>query len=89
MILATEAAAQKLAANDNQLTGSAQGDADDTPVIPAMDAPVLVTESAPEPEQYLPIDPEATSLGRYYAEAPAADTPAFSPEEYRRRQLAK
>ena len=89
VILATEAAAQKLAANDNQLTGSAQGDADDTPVIPAMDAPVLVTESAPEPEQSLPIDPETTSLGRYYAGAPLSDTPAISPDEYRRRQLAK
>nr|WP_321361180.1 D-alanyl-D-alanine carboxypeptidase family protein [uncultured Hyphomonas sp.] len=89
VILATEAAAQKLAANDNQLTGSAQGDADDTPVPAAMDAPVLVTESAPKAEPALPIDPEKTALGRYYAGAPLADTPAISPDEYRRRQLAK
>ena len=55
-----------------------------------MDAPVLAAESASEAvEQALPIDPEKTSLGRYYAEAPVLEAPAFSPEEYRRRQLAK
>jgi D-alanyl-D-alanine carboxypeptidase len=89
VILATQAAAQQLAANDALPTESAQGDADDTPVLPAMDAPVLAAKSAPAAEQALPIDPEKTSLGRYYAEAPVLEAPAFSPEEYRRRQLAK
>ncbi|HAE27632.1 MAG TPA: D-alanyl-D-alanine carboxypeptidase [Hyphomonas adhaerens] len=93
VILATEAAAQKLAANDNQPAEAAQGDADDTPVAPVLDAPVLVAESAPAGpearEAILPIDPEQTSIGRHFAAAPALEEPAFSPEEYRRRQLAK
>jgi D-alanyl-D-alanine carboxypeptidase len=89
VILATEAAAQQLAANDTLPVESAQGDADDTPATPAMDAPVLAAESTPAAAQALPIDPEKTSLGRYYAEAPVLEVPTFSPEEYRRRQLAK
>ena len=89
VILATQAAAQQLAAHDTLPVESAQGDADDTPATPAMDAPVLAAESTPAAEQALPIDPEKTSLGRYYAEAPVLEVPTFSPEEYRRRQLAK
>jgi D-alanyl-D-alanine carboxypeptidase len=89
VILATQAAAQQLAANDTLPVESAQGDADDTPATPAMDAPVLAAESTPAAAQALPIDPEKTSLGRYYAEAPVLEVPTFSPEEYRRRQLAK
>ena len=91
MILATEAAeAKQMAANDNDNATSAQGDADDTPAPPVLNAPVLVAESEPAPaETAMPIDPEQTSIGRYFAEAPVVEEPAFSPEEYRRRQLAK
>lgn len=91
VILATEAAeAKQIAANDNEDATSAQGDADDTPAPPVLNAPVLVAESEPAPAKTaMPIDPEQTSIGRYFAEAPIVEEPAFSPEEYRRRQLAK
>ena len=94
VILATEAAeARQMAANDNETINAAQGDADDTPAPPVLNAPVLVAEAEPEEpapaDTVLPIDPEQTSLGRYYAEVPAVEEPAFSPDEYRRRQLAK
>ncbi|MEZ5661886.1 D-alanyl-D-alanine carboxypeptidase family protein [Hyphomonas sp.] len=88
MILAAEAAAAQVAANDNTPAESAQGDADDATPAPILAAETLpaVVATAEEPQQ---MDPAETSIGRYYAEAPVLEEPAFSPEEYRRRQLAK
>jgi D-alanyl-D-alanine carboxypeptidase len=88
MILAAEAAAAQVAANDNTPAESAQGDADDAQPAPILAAETLPAVVAPaeEPKQ---MDPDETSIGRYYAEAPVLEEPAFSPEEYRRRQLAK
>ncbi|HPF24018.1 MAG: D-alanyl-D-alanine carboxypeptidase family protein [Hyphomonas sp.] len=85
VIRAAEAATLQVAANDN--FESAQGDADDVaPLLPSTSAPVLAAMSEPADS---PIDPSDTSLGRYMTQAPVLETPAFSPEEYRRRQLAK
>ncbi len=88
MILAAEEAAAQVAANDNTPAESAQGDADDATPAPILAAETLpeVVATAEEPQQ---MDPAETSIGRYYAEAPVLEEPAFSPEEYRRRQLAK
>lgn len=88
VILATkEAAAEaKLAANDN--AELAQGDADD--LSPAQ---TLVAQSEPPAGETRPeaetLDPETTSIGRYYVQAPVLEPAPFTPEEYQRRQLAK
>ena len=88
MILAAEAAAAKavqVAANDN--AESAQGDADEpAPVLAVAEA---TAPAEPDEDEAESLDPTDTSIGRYYAQAPTLEEPAFSPEEYRRRQLAK
>jgi D-alanyl-D-alanine carboxypeptidase len=88
MILAAEAAsaqAVQIAANDN--VDSAQGDADEAaPALTVVDA---TASEAPDESEAESLDPTDTAIGRYYAQAPTLEEPAFSPEEYRRRQLAK
>ena len=70
------------AANDN--FESAQGDADEPAPVEEIAANAAPPEAEPDA-----ISPAETSLGRYYAQAPVLEQPPFSPEEYRRRQLAK
>ena len=94
VILAREAAeevgASKMAANDNASPAefeSAQGDADDAVTPQPVAAEAAPPHEAPEAESE--IDPANTSIGQYYVRVPVLEEPAFSPEEYRRRQLAK
>ena len=84
VIQASEPAAQ-LAALDT--VESAQGDADE----PAPTPIVTVAEAAPPADTPAAsaLDPAKTSIGRYFVQAPVLEEPAFSPEEYQRRQLAK
>ena len=77
---------QVAAANDN--FASAQGDADDAAPAPTTVAQAVATIEDPAADDSA-IDPADTSIGRYYAQAPVLEDPVLSPEEYRRRQLAK
>lgn len=85
VIQASEPAAQLLAANDN--FEAAQGDADEP--APVIEVTATTTSLTDESTAVATLDPAATSIGRYYGQAPALEEPAISPEEYRRRQLAK
>ena len=85
IMAATPAAPALNPVNDN--FEAAQGDADDLLPV-SQTAPQASAAELIEPADS-PIDPESTSLGRYMAQAPVLEDPAFTPDEYLRRQLAK